>query len=74
MEVNLKFKAETISLLNKICFTLICASRDGMDINIIIGILMLLCVWLFENTSAVKEFLGEGANMQFVIVPADIVD
>ncbi len=58
---------EKISLLSKICYTLLCAHRDGFDSKIQIGFLSLLCVWLFDHPKSVKEFLSEGSNVQFLV-------
>ncbi|KAJ3326604.1 hypothetical protein HDU91_004603, partial [Kappamyces sp. JEL0680] len=57
---------ERISLLNKICYSLLCAQRDNFDPKIQIGLLSLLSVWLFDHARSVKEFLGEGSNVQYV--------
>jgi hypothetical protein len=58
---------EEIPLLHKICYAMETAQKNNMDPAICAGILSLLTVWLFELKPAVKEFLSEGSNMQFVL-------
>ncbi|KAJ2995360.1 hypothetical protein HDV02_000862 [Globomyces sp. JEL0801] len=58
---------ESIVFLHKVCYSLLCASRDGLDHRVQIGLLSLLIVWAFDNTKVVKEFLSEGSNMQFLV-------
>ena len=47
-------------------FALVYANREGADIRVQIGLLSLMCTWLYESPDAVKEFLTEGSNVQFV--------
>ncbi|KAJ3246039.1 hypothetical protein HDU78_008047 [Chytriomyces hyalinus] len=59
--------AEPISLLHKLMYALLVGCREGADIRVILGILALLATWLFGSSQAVKEFLSEGSNLQFLI-------
>ncbi|KAJ3388906.1 hypothetical protein HDU84_009320 [Entophlyctis sp. JEL0112] len=58
---------EPVSLLHKVIYALLVATRDGGDLRIIVGMLELIAVWLFACVKAVKEFLSEGSNLQFLI-------
>ncbi|KAI9100461.1 p115 like vesicle tethering protein [Phlyctochytrium arcticum] len=59
---------EPISLLHKCMYALLTAHTDtSSDPRIAIGILSLLCVWIYECPEAVKEFLTEGSNIQFLV-------
>ncbi|KAJ3319488.1 Vesicle-mediated ER to Golgi transport protein [Boothiomyces sp. JEL0866] len=58
---------ESISLIHKVCYTLLCAGRDGLDAKVQIALLSLLSVWLYENPKVVKEFLSEGSNIQYLV-------
>jgi hypothetical protein len=43
---------------------------DGLqkdDERVLVGYLMLLCGWLFEDPDAVNDFLGEGSNVQSLV-------
>ncbi|KAJ3098419.1 Vesicle-mediated ER to Golgi transport protein [Phlyctochytrium planicorne] len=58
---------EPISLLHKVMFALSSANKDGADIRIRLGILSLIATWLYECPRAVREYLSEGSNLQFLI-------
>ncbi|KAJ3295360.1 Vesicle-mediated ER to Golgi transport protein [Borealophlyctis nickersoniae] len=58
---------EAVSLLHKCMFALVYAHREGADVRVQIGLLCLLATWLYESTEAVKEFLTEGSNVQFLV-------
>ncbi|KAJ3118119.1 hypothetical protein HK100_000674 [Physocladia obscura] len=59
---------EPISLLHKVVYALLVATtRENADIRIVLGILSLIATWLFASSHAVKEFLSEGSNLQFLI-------
>ena len=47
-------------------FTLLYAQRDDTDVRLTVGILSLLAVWFYDSHKAIKEFLTEGSNVQFV--------
>ncbi|KAI8923994.1 p115 like vesicle tethering protein [Entophlyctis helioformis] len=69
MAVSVKFEEgeEHISLLHKVMYTLLYAHREGAHLRVIVGLMSLLAMWLFDCPKAVKEFLGEGSNMQFLV-------
>ncbi|KAJ3045282.1 Vesicle-mediated ER to Golgi transport protein [Rhizophlyctis rosea] len=58
---------EAISLLHKCMFALVYANRENADVRVQIGLLCLMCTWLYDSTEAVKEFLTEGSNVQFLV-------
>ncbi|KAH6584978.1 hypothetical protein BASA60_000741 [Batrachochytrium salamandrivorans] len=58
---------EHISLLHKCMFTLLYANREGVHLRVQIGLWSLLAVWLYDCPRAVREFLNEGTNMQFLV-------
>lgn len=55
---------EKVSLLNRICFSLL--NGGSVDSKIQASFLILLTSWLFDHSNSVKEFLSEGSNVQFV--------
>jgi Uso1 / p115 like vesicle tethering protein, head region len=55
---------EKVSLLNRICFSLM--SGGNVDPKIQASFLVLLTAWMFDHPTSVKEFLSEGSNVQFV--------
>ena len=57
---------EPVSLLHKVVFLVLNATRQNSDVLIIIGILCLISTWLYECQGAVEEFVNEGSNIQFV--------
>ncbi len=57
-----------VSFLHKCIFTVLSAHQQGADVHVILGILCLLAIWLYECPEAVREFLSEGSNIQFVSV------
>eukprot|EP00842_Homolaphlyctis_polyrhiza_P006543 jgi/Hompol1/6890/HPOL_002507-RA len=59
--------SEHISLLHKCMFTLLYANREGVHLRVQIALWSLIAVWLYDCPRAVKEFLNEGSNMQFLV-------
>ena len=57
---------ESVSLLHKCIFTVLSAHQQGADVRVILGILCFLATWMYQCPEAIKEFLGEGSNIQFV--------
>ncbi|KAJ3102581.1 hypothetical protein HDU96_009587, partial [Phlyctochytrium bullatum] len=58
---------EPISLLHKVMLALLSAHKDSADIRIRLGILCLIATWLYGCHRAVREYLSEGSNLQFLI-------
>ncbi|KAL2912602.1 Vesicle-mediated ER to Golgi transport protein [Polyrhizophydium stewartii] len=69
LAVSIKFEEgeEHISLLHKCMFSLLYANREGVHLRVQIGLWSLLAVWLYDCHKAVREFLNEGSNMQFLV-------
>jgi intracellular protein transport protein USO1 len=58
---------EVITLVQNIASNLISGYQQQKDERILIGYLMLLCGWLFEDPDAVNDFLGEGSCVPSLI-------
>jgi intracellular protein transport protein USO1 len=52
---------EVITLVQSIAGNLVSGYQQQDDERILVGYLMLLCGWLFEDPDAVNDFLGEGS-------------
>jgi hypothetical protein len=58
---------EPVPLLHQIVAALMSSSKEpSAHSRAPFGYLCLLCVWLFESPSAVKQFLSESIHVQFV--------
>ena len=55
---------EVVTCIQMITSNLIEGMQSNGDDRLVIGYLMLLCGWLFEDFDAVNDFLGEGSNVQ----------
>jgi hypothetical protein len=55
---------EVVTCIQTITENLITAMQREEDERIIIAYFTVLCGWLFEDGSAVNDFLGEGSNVQ----------
>lgn len=58
---------EVVTSIQTITAHLLGSLGRGDDSRVIIGTLMLLLCWLFEDLDAVNDFLGEGSNVQGLI-------
>ena len=58
---------EVITSIQTISAHLIAGLKRGDDARILVGYLILLIGWLFEDMDAVNDFLGEGSNVQSII-------
>ncbi|KFZ06858.1 hypothetical protein V501_07032 [Pseudogymnoascus sp. VKM F-4519 (FW-2642)] len=58
---------EEITCIQTITANLINGLQRGDDERVLVGYLMLLCGWLFEDPDAVNDFLGEGSNVQSLV-------
>lgn len=58
---------EVITLAQAITANVIAGVHRKEDERALIGCLMLLCTWLFEDPDAVNDVLGEGSNIQSLI-------
>lgn len=59
---------DSVALLHKVVFLVLNASRQNVDVMIILGILCLLATWLYDCPEAIEEFVSEGTNIQFVSI------
>ncbi|KAL7270968.1 Vesicle-mediated ER to Golgi transport protein [Rhizina undulata] len=58
---------EVVTAIQHISANLIAALQHHYDPRICIGYLMLLCIWLYEDSPAVDDFLSEGASVQSLV-------
>lgn len=58
---------EVITFVQSIASNLISGYQQHDDERILVGYLMLLCGWLFEEPDAVNDFLGEGSYVPSLI-------
>lgn len=58
---------EEITAIQTISGNLIAALQHHYDTRICIGYLMLLCMWLYEDSDAVDDFLSEGGVIQSLV-------
>ena len=66
-EGNVGEGEEVISSVQNIASRLISGFQQQADERILVGYLMLLCGWLFEDPDAVNDFLGEGSCVPSLI-------
>jgi intracellular protein transport protein USO1 len=62
-EGNASNGEEVVTCIQSVAAHLITAMQNEEDDRVLIGFLMLLCVWLFEDPDAVNDFLGEVSNV-----------
>jgi len=48
-------------------YSYITATKENVDVRVLIGFLCLLSVWLYDCPKAVGEFLKEGAHISILI-------
>ncbi|KAL0637349.1 Vesicle-mediated ER to Golgi transport protein [Maublancomyces gigas] len=58
---------EVVTAIQGISANLVAALEHNYDPRIIVGYLMLLCVWLYEDSPAVDDFLTEGSSIQSLV-------
>lgn len=58
---------EVITVMQSIASNIISGFQQQDDERILVGYLMLLCGWMFEDPDAVNDFLGEGSCVSSVI-------
>jgi intracellular protein transport protein USO1 len=64
---------EVITFVQSIASNLISAYQQQDDERILVGYLMLLCAWLFEDPDAVNDFLGEGSCVPSLVQATKVV-
>jgi len=58
---------EVVTFVQSISSNVVAGVQHAEDERALIGYLMLLCVWLFEEPEAVNDLLGEGSNIQGLV-------
>ncbi|KAK5997388.1 Intracellular protein transport protein USO1 [Cladobotryum mycophilum] len=58
---------EVVTSVQTITAHVLSGIRQGNDARVLVGHLMLLLGWLFEDLEAVNDFLAEGSNVQSLI-------
>lgn len=58
---------EVVTAIQGISANLVAALEHNYDPRITVGYLMLLCVWLYEDSPAVDDFLTEGSSVQSLV-------
>ncbi|KAG0318818.1 hypothetical protein BGZ99_005440 [Dissophora globulifera] len=58
---------DPVSLIHAIAAALMVAVKGGADVRVALGYLALLCVWCYDSSKSIKDFLSEGAHLQFLI-------
>ncbi|KAF9404858.1 hypothetical protein BGZ94_003905 [Podila epigama] len=58
---------DPVSLIHAITAALMVAVKSHADVRVALGYLALLCVWCYDSPKSIKEFLSEGAHLQFLI-------
>ena len=64
---NAETGEEVVTCIQALSSNIISSGRKGEDERVVIGYLMVLCGWLFEDHDAVNDFLEEGSNVQSII-------
>lgn len=57
---------DPVSLIHAIAAALMVAVKGQADVRVTLGYLALLCVWCYDSPRSIKDFLSEGAHLQFV--------
>ena len=63
---------EVVTFVQGVASNIIAGVQHVEDERSLLGFLMLLCTWLFEDPDAVNDFLGEGTNVQGLIAAVKV--
>lgn len=63
---------EVVTFIQSMASNIIAGVQHVEDERALLGFLMLLCTWLFEEPDAVNDFLGEGTNVQGLIAAVKV--
>ena len=66
-EGNAEAGEEVVTCIQSLSANLVASEQIGDDERVSLGILMVLCAWLYEDPDAVNDFLGEGSNVQSIV-------
>ena len=58
---------EVVTFVQGVASNVVAGVQHVEDERALLGFLMLLCTWLFEEPDAINDFLGEGTNVQGLI-------
>lgn len=58
---------EVVTCIQAIAGNLVASLQSSEEERVCIGYLMVLCGWLYEDTAAVNDFLGEGSVIQSIM-------
>ncbi|ORZ13357.1 p115 like vesicle tethering protein [Lobosporangium transversale] len=58
---------DPVSLIHAIAAALMVAVKGRADVRVALGYLALLCIWCYDSPKSIKDFLSEGAHLQFLI-------
>jgi intracellular protein transport protein USO1 len=63
---------EVVTFIQSVASNIIAGVQHIEDERALLGCLMLLCIWLFEDPDAVNDLLGEGTNVQGLIAAVKV--
>ncbi|ETN41060.1 uncharacterized protein HMPREF1541_02995 [Cyphellophora europaea CBS 101466] len=63
---------EVVTFVQSVASNIIAGVQHVEDERALLGCLMLLCTWLFEDPDAVNDLLGEGTNVQGLIAAVKV--
>lgn len=63
---------EVVTFIQSVASNIIAGVQHVEDERALLGCLMLLCIWLFEDPDAVNDLLGEGTNVQGLIAAVKV--
>lgn len=65
---------EVVTFIQSITSNVVAGVQHVEDERALLGYLMLLCVWLFEDPEAVNDLLGEGSNVPGLITAVKLAN
>ncbi|KAL2408430.1 Intracellular protein transport protein USO1 [Exophiala dermatitidis] len=63
---------EVVTFIQSVTSNVVAGVQHVEDERALLGCLMLLCIWLFEDFDAVNDLLGEGSNLQGLMAAVKI--
>ncbi|KAL2411315.1 Intracellular protein transport protein USO1 [Exophiala dermatitidis] len=63
---------EVVTFIQSVTSNVVAGVQHVEDERALLGCLMLLCIWLFEDFDAVNDLLGEGSNVQGLMAAVKI--
>ncbi|EXJ82913.1 hypothetical protein A1O3_06729 [Capronia epimyces CBS 606.96] len=65
---------EVVTFIQSITSNVVAGVQHVEDERALLGYLMLLCIWLFEDPEAVNDLLGEGSNVSGLVAAVKIAN